>query len=161
MRCLPRAPGARVPAADEPGQTSTGRPAGRRAASSMSHYWRVRGRERGGSRASKGSSVLQRSLWRCRRMRSTTRGSVIKETIRMRAPQVQSRGSASKDVVSYYTSRSICVAGLLARSLINDHAGCLPHVHLTIRGIIEPLVVIATTARLENAFPAPSPHDSF
>jgi len=53
----------------------------------------------------------------------------------MRAPQEQTRGSASKDVVSYSTSRSICAAGFLVRSLINEFAGCLPHVYLTIRGI--------------------------
>jgi len=38
----------------------------------------------------------QRPLSRWRRIRSTTRGSAIKETIRMRAPQLHRRGSASK-----------------------------------------------------------------
>ena len=33
-------------------------------------------------------------------MRSTTRGSVIKETIRIRAPHVQTRGSTSKIFLS-------------------------------------------------------------
>jgi hypothetical protein len=50
----------------------------------------------GGALVSNGSCVLQRSLSRCRRMRSTTRGSVIKETMRMRPPQEHRRGSASK-----------------------------------------------------------------
>jgi hypothetical protein len=86
--------------------------------------------------------VLKRSLWRWRRMRSTTRGSVIKVTRRMRAPQApQVRGSVSKDVVSYYTSRSICVAGFLVRGLIHDPAGFLPRVHLTIGCIIHPLLM--------------------
>ena len=52
----------------------------------------------------------------------------------MWAPQVQSRGSASKDVVSYYTSRSIGVAGFLAQSLIHGLAGCFPHIHPAIQG---------------------------
>jgi hypothetical protein len=50
----------------------------------------------GGARGSKGSSALQRRLSRWCRMRSTIRGSVMKETIRMRVPQEHARGSASK-----------------------------------------------------------------
>ena len=79
----------------------------------------------------------------------------------MRPPQVQNSGSVSKDVVSYYTSRSICVAGFMARSLINDLADRLPHVHLTIGGIIKPLMFVTAAARLKNALSTPSPHDSF
>jgi hypothetical protein len=54
----------------------------------------------GGARGAKGSFVLQRSLSRWRRMRSTTRGSVINETICMRAPQAQTSGSTSKIFLS-------------------------------------------------------------
>ena len=50
----------------------------------------------GGALGSKGSWARQRPLPRWRRIRSTTRGSVIKETMRMRAPQLHRRGSASK-----------------------------------------------------------------
>ena len=50
----------------------------------------------GGGLGSKGSWAFERGLARCCRIRSTTRGSVIKETMRMRPPQVHSRGSASK-----------------------------------------------------------------
>jgi hypothetical protein len=61
----------------------------------IGHYAREPAPALGGARGSKGSFALQRSLSRWRRMRSTTRGSVIKETMRMRAPQAQSRGSTS------------------------------------------------------------------
>ena len=50
----------------------------------------------GWDRGSKGSRVLERPLSRRFRMRSTTRGSVIKDTMRMRPPQLHRRGSASK-----------------------------------------------------------------
>jgi hypothetical protein len=56
---------------------------------------------------------LQRSLCRRRRMRSTTPGSVIKETMRMRAPQGQSRGSVSK---IFLTRRAHVLRGSLERS---------------------------------------------
>jgi hypothetical protein len=64
------------------------------------HHCRERARAHGGARGSKGSFALQPSLSRWRRMPSTTRGSVIKETIRIRAPQAHSRGSTSKIFLS-------------------------------------------------------------
>jgi len=64
------------------------------------HYCRERMWPPGGGRGSKGSFVLQRSLSRWRTMRSTTRGSVIKETICMRAPQAQTTGLTSKIFLS-------------------------------------------------------------
>jgi hypothetical protein len=71
-------------------------PASGRHACDAEHYCQERVWALGGARGSKGSLVWQRSLSRWRRMRSTTRGSVIKETIIMRAPQAQTRGSTSK-----------------------------------------------------------------
>jgi len=55
-----------------------------------------RGCRRGRARGSNGSRALQASLARCLRIRSTTRGSVMKETIFICAPQVHRRGSTSK-----------------------------------------------------------------
>jgi hypothetical protein len=52
--------------------------------------------DRGGARGVNGSPVLQAWLSRWRRMRSTTRGSVMKETIFISAPQLQRSGSTSK-----------------------------------------------------------------
>ena len=126
-----------------------------------SNYCRKSAAAAGGALGSKGSCAFERRLLRCRRIRSTTRGSGIKDTMRMRPPHFHSRGPASKDVVSYYTSRNICVAGFMARSLIDNLAGGLPHVHLTIRGIIKPLMSVTAAARLKNSFSAPSPDDSF
>ena len=60
------------------------------------HYCTIPDAAAGGALGSKGSCDLQRSLAQCRRIRSTTRGSVIKETMRMRPPQLHRRGSASK-----------------------------------------------------------------
>ena len=51
------------------------------------HYCTIPDAAAGGALGSKGSCDLQRSLAQCRRMRST---------MRMRPPQLQSRGSASK-----------------------------------------------------------------
>jgi hypothetical protein len=53
----------------------------------------------GGARGSKGSFALQRSLSGWRRMRSTTRGSVINETMRMRLPHEHIRESAPKTLL--------------------------------------------------------------
>ena len=64
------------------------------------HYCRECVWALGGARGSKGSLVWQRSLSRWCRMRSTTRGPVIKETICMRAPQPQTRESTSKIFLS-------------------------------------------------------------
>ena len=50
----------------------------------------------GGGLGSKGSRAFERGLWRCRKIRSTTRGSVIKDMMRMRPPHGHKRGSASK-----------------------------------------------------------------
>jgi hypothetical protein len=68
----------------------------------------------------------------------------------MRAPQVQIRGSASKDVVSYYTSRSICGRTFSAGRRVDDLSVFFPHVHFIVRGIVKPLVMIAAPARLED-----------
>jgi hypothetical protein len=73
----------------------------------------------GGARGSNGSWALQRPLWRWRRMRSTVRGSVIKETMRMRAPQVQRRGSVSKIFL-------IRRAQVLRSSLEESELSCRP-----------------------------------
>jgi hypothetical protein len=62
----------------------------------LPNYCRIFADARGGGRGSNGSRVLQRPLSRCRKMRSTTRGSVIKDTMRMRPPHVHNKGSASK-----------------------------------------------------------------
>ncbi len=53
---------------------------------------RVQGRSSevaGGGRGWKGSRVLQAGLWRCLRIRPTTRGSVMTEMIFISAPQGQ------------------------------------------------------------------------
>jgi hypothetical protein len=50
----------------------------------------------GDALGSTGSWALQHPLSRCRRIRLTTWWSVIKETMRMRPPQLNSRGSASE-----------------------------------------------------------------
>jgi hypothetical protein len=50
----------------------------------------------GGGLGSKGSWAFERGLSRCCKIRSTTRGSVIKDRMRIRPPHGQSRGSASK-----------------------------------------------------------------
>jgi hypothetical protein len=50
----------------------------------------------GGGLAAKGSCAFERALCRWRTMRSITRGSVIKETMRLRRPQAHRSGSASK-----------------------------------------------------------------
>ena len=50
----------------------------------------------GGGLGSKGSWAFERGLSRCCRIRSTTRGSVIKDRMRIHPPHGQSRGSVSK-----------------------------------------------------------------
>ena len=50
----------------------------------------------GGDNGSKGSTALQAGVPRCRRIRSTTRGSVMMETIFISTPQVHRRGSTSR-----------------------------------------------------------------
>jgi len=66
----------------------------------IGHYGWGLSRALGGARGSEGYFALQHSLSRWRRMRPATRGSVIKETMRMRAPQAQSRGSTSRIFLS-------------------------------------------------------------
>jgi hypothetical protein len=98
IRCLHRVGRSPLRYGLAPGHTSAGGALGGHpdgACRLIWHHWQERV-STGGARDSKGSFALQRSLSRWRRMRSTTRGSVIKETIRMRAPQAQIRGSASK-----------------------------------------------------------------
>jgi hypothetical protein len=56
---------------------------------------------------------LQRSLCRWRKIRSITRGSVIREAMRMGAPQQQSRGSAA---TIFLTRRAHVLRASLERS---------------------------------------------
>ena len=91
-----------------------------------------------------------------------TGGSSMKLMIRMRPRHLgQMRGSTWKDVVSYCASCSICGRAFLARCRLDVLLVCFPNVHLAIRGVIKPLVMVAAPARLEDALPAPSPTDSF
>ncbi len=61
-----------------------------------SNYFKEFETAAGGGLGSKGSWAFERGLSRCGRMRSTTRGSVIKDRMPIRPPHGQSRGSASK-----------------------------------------------------------------
>ena len=90
-RFLPGGPGQAGESAPEAGYTSSVRRSGRHAGWMVGAYGRVPGRLSGGAHGSKGSSTLRRSPCRLRRMRSMTHGSVMKETIRVRAPQEQTR----------------------------------------------------------------------
>ena len=83
------------------------------------HYCPERVQAPGGARGSKGSFARQRSLSRWRRMRSTTRGSVIKETIRIRAPHLQTSGSTSEIFLS---RRAHVLRASLQKS---EFSGCL------------------------------------
>jgi len=65
--------------------------------------------KRGGG-GGNGLRVLQAGLSRYRRIRSTTRGSVMKETIFISAPHLQSKRSTSKERFSYCISCSRCDA---------------------------------------------------
>ena len=65
--------------------------------------------KRGGG-GGNGLRVLQAGLSRYRRIRSTTRGSVMKETIFISAPHLQSKRSTSKERFSYCISCSGCDA---------------------------------------------------
>ena len=72
--------------------------------------------EAGGALGSKGSWARQRPLPRWRRIRSTTRGSLIKETMRLRAPQLHRRGSASPERSSIWKHRRLGTANPVTRA---------------------------------------------
>ena len=63
---------------------------------------------------------MQRSLCRWRRIRSITRGSGMKETIRMRSPHEQTRGSVSK---IFLTKRAQVLRASLAKSELSLVSG--------------------------------------
>jgi hypothetical protein len=81
------------------------------------NYWRIFRNTPGGGRGSNGSVVWQRPLSLCRRMRSTTRRSVIKEAMRIRPPQEHNEGSVSK---IFFINRSVIYGSAASRPL-NPH----------------------------------------
>jgi hypothetical protein len=75
-------------------------------------------------------------------MRSTTRGSVIKETMRMRVPHEQSRGSTSK---IFLTRR----AHVLRASLEKSELSCPARASAAVAALPASADEIAALARLE------------
>jgi len=108
----------------------------------LTNYWGIFADAPGGGLATNGSRVLQRPLSLCRRMRSTTRGSVIKETMRMRPPHGYNRGSASKIFL-------INRAHVLRASLEQSEMSCPPGFALGEAAFLSSAVATEIRPRLE------------